>query len=177
MEYSFRASKRSEVTTVSLDDYRLILHKGSAEEIIPYASIVTVRVSKTKDCYCTYLYPDAHKVVIIKSKSVSADGAVIDQSGGYALLIRVLHHHLKEKSQANFRSGNDPEQLWLWVGATAVFSFLVSIFLHYYGLRLINPYMQALLFSLLTGMIVIFISARKLPRNYHPGNIPLQFLP
>jgi hypothetical protein len=177
LEYSFRTSKRSEITTVSLDDYRLILRKGSTEEIIPYASIVTVRVSRTKDFFCTYIYPDARKVVLVKSKSFSEDGSVIDQAGGYALLIRVLHHHLKEKSQATFRSGNDPEQLWLWVGATAVFSFLASIILHYFGLRLINPYMQALLFSVLTGMIVIFMSVRKLPRNYSPGSIPLQFLP
>jgi hypothetical protein len=177
LEYSFRASRRSEITTVSLDDYRLILHKGSVKEIIPYASIVAIRVSRNKDYYYTYIYPDAHQAVFIKSKSVSEDGSIIDQSGGYSLLIRVLHHHLKEKSQAVFRSGNDPERLWLSVGAATVFSFMVSIVLHYFGFRLINPYMQALLFSMFAGMIVIFISARNLPRNYHPGNIPLQFLP
>lgn len=177
MEYSFKASRNSETSTILLDDYRLILRKGSAEKIIPYASIVAVRVSRTKDCYCTYIYPDAHKTIVIKSKSFGEDGSVIDQAGGYSLLVRVLHHHLKQKRQAVFRSGNDPEWLWLSVGAAAVFSFLISIFLHYFGLRFINPYMQALLFSLLAGLVVIFISARKLPRNYHPGNIPLQFLP
>jgi hypothetical protein len=162
---------------VHLDDYRLILRKGSAEEIIPYASIVTVRVSRSKDCYFTYIYPDARKPIVILSKSVSEAGIITDQAGGYSLLVRVLHHHLKEKSEAVFRSGNDPEWLWLWVGVAAIFSFTVSIILHFFGFGLLHPYLQALLVSMLAAVIVIFLSVRKLPRNYHPGNIPLQFLP
>jgi hypothetical protein len=54
---------------------------------------------------------------------------------------------------------------------------MASSVLNYLGFGLLNPYIQALLFSVVAAIIVIFFSVRKLPRNYHPGNIPLQFLP
>lgn len=163
--------------TVVLDDYRLILRKGSSEEIFPYASIVAVRISRSGEGYATYIYPDDRKPVAIHSKSYSEEGTVIDQSGGYSLLVRVLHHHLKEKSQAVFRTGTHPGTIWWVAGIAAMLSFVASICLHYYGFRILNPYLQTLLLSLMAGVIILVSSIRKLPRNYHPANIPIRFLP
>ncbi len=165
------------MTTVMLDDYRLILRKGSAEEIFPYANIVMVRISRSRSGYTTFIYPDARKPVVIQSTSYSDEGAVIDQSGGYALLVRVLHHHLQEKSQAEFRSGTHPDRLWWSTGIAAILSFTGSVALHYFGFRIFNPYLLALAVSLLAAAIIVVVSAGKLPRNYHPANIPLRFLP
>lgn len=177
MEYSFKASKNSETTTVTLDDYRLIVRKGPTEEIIPYASIIAVRINSSGSRFNTHIYPDAHSPVLILSKSVSENGAIVNQSGGYSLLVRVLHHHLERKSKAVFRTGTDLRRLWFWALTIMFVSYLLSITLHYFGFGMLNPYWQTLLLSTIATAVVVAPSAHKLPRNYDPGNIPIQFLP
>lgn len=178
MEYTFRNSAHEEETTLVLDDYTFSFRKGERVEVISYASITSVRIIKSSDnVFKIHLSADGHGSIVIASQSLTKNGVRLDQSAGYVLFVRVLHHHLKDKSQAIFTSGGNSDRIWQWAAGSAVFSFCISIAGDYLGFSLINPFIQALIFAALTAIMIIVFSVRKLSRSYNPGNIPSQFLP
>ena len=128
VEYAFKKSPQSELVTLRLDDYGFILRKNGKEEIFSYASVLSVRISRTKGhVFKLHIVPDDHDPVVITSRSCSETGALVDQSGAYSLFVRVLHHHLMEKSRAVFTAGNSPNRIWQWAGLSAFVSFIISI--------------------------------------------------
>jgi hypothetical protein len=126
--------------------------------------------------YHVYLQADGYRPIEITSKGISADSSE-DKSREYALFVRVLHHHLKEKSQAAFRSGGNFTHFWQWVAAIAVLSLVVSMSAEYAGISLMNAYIQALIIASFTIIVLFVLKGNKLPKAYSPTNIPLQYLP
>ena len=178
MEYSFKKSPQSESLTLRLDDYGFILRKDGKEEVFSYASVLSVRITRSNNhVYTLYIFPDDHKPIVITSRCCDENGALIDQSASYSLFVRVLHHHLKEKSRAVFTAGNSPDRIWQWSGISAFVSFIISITASYGGFSLVNPYMLALILTSLMVATIFLLSANKLPKTYKPTEIPLQFLP
>ncbi len=178
MEYSFRNSANGKPQMLVLGDYGFTLHNETTEEAIPYANIVAVRISRSiGKSFRVHLYPDDRRPVVIPSQSFSENGKTVDQSREYSMLVRVLHHHLKDKSKASFSCGGNSDKIWQWVGISAIISFVLSIIAEYLGVGLINPYVQALILAVLSAIIVIVFNARNLPKTYEPTEIPLQFLP
>lgn len=178
MEYTFRRSAHEAETIVVLDEYTLRCRKGENEEVISYASITSVRVSRlSKHVFKIHLSADGHRPIAISNQSLTETGALVDQSTGYALFVRVLHRYLKDKSQAVFRSGGNTDRLWQRIALSIVFSFYISIVAGYLGFSLMNPYTQALIFATLSAVMIILFGIRKLPKSYDPSDIPLQFLP
>ncbi len=178
MKYAFRNSAKGEEVSVTLDDYGFTLREGSHEEKISYANIVAVRISKQPNhSYRVSLYPDASRTIVISSVSWGSDGKQLDQSREYTLFVRVLHHHLKDKSPAVFTSGGNASRIWKLAGISALLCFLVSVIIDYLGLGLINPYTQALILTGISFLIVVLFSIRNFPKTYRPTDIPLQFLP
>ncbi len=178
MEYTFRNSPGGEATTIKLSDYDLSLQKGGSEELIPYASIVSVRIFKVSaHSYKIYIYPDDHKPIVIRSMSHDKDGKDIDQSREYALLVRVLHHHLKDKSTAVFSCGGNSEVIWLWTAISIIVSFGVSVVAEYFDFEVLNLYAETCILSFFAIVVVLAINARNFPKTYEPSEIPLQFLP
>jgi hypothetical protein len=176
VEYSFRNSPNGEVLSILLEEYDFILQKGIEKESIAYANILSVRITRSGKVYKIHICPDGHRPIVISSLSFE-NGKTVDQFREYALLVRVLHHHLRDKSKAVFSCGGNSEKLWQWIGLSAAFSFVISVIADYWGISLVNPYLQALILTALCGIVVIALNARNLPRNYTPTDIPLQFLP
>ncbi|CAN5533082.1 hypothetical protein BH10BAC4_BH10BAC4_00490 [soil metagenome] len=176
MEYSFRNSPNDEVLSILLEEYDFILQKGSEKESIAYANIVSVRITRSGKVFKIHICSDGHRPIVISSRSFD-NGKPVDKFREYALLVRVLHHHLKDKSKAVFSCGGDSDKFWQWIGLSAAFSFIISVIAEYWGLSLVNPYLQAFVLSALGVIVVIALNARNLPRNYSPTHIPLQFLP
>ncbi len=162
---------------IRLDDYSFIIRRGSREEVISYASIMTVRMDKSIDhTYKVHLCPDGHDPIVITSHSMS-QGIGEDSGREYALFVRVLHHHLKEKSQAAFTSGGNFNRIWQWAVAMAAISLMISLGAEYGGFSLMNVYAQALILTTLTILMLFAFKVNKLPKTYSPTNIPLQYLP
>lgn len=178
MEYIYRNSAQETETALVLGGYSFICRKGGKEEVISYASITDVRISKSPNhVFKIYLSADGYRPIVISSQSFAENGMPIDQSRGYALFVRVLHRYLNDKSQAAFTSGGNRERIWQWAVVSAVFSFCISMSAGYLGFSLMNSYIQALIFAALTTVMIIIFSIRKLPKSYDPSDIPIQFLP
>jgi hypothetical protein len=178
VQYSFRKNAGDPETSLLLDDYAITRSIGGAAEVISYASITSVRICRPlPHVYRVHLLADGHKPIVFSSHSVDQDGQPIDQSSGYALFVRVLHHHLKEKSNAVFTSGGNIDRVWQGALISAVLSFLISIIGGYFGYDIMNAYIQALVFAVLAAIMIIAFGVKKLPRHYNPGDIPLRFLP
>ena len=120
---------------------------------------------------------DGHAEIMVPNWSYSLLGKKENQSGAYLLFVRVLHHHLRNKSQASFKAGKNLNRMGQWALTLALLSFIVSIIADYLGFGLMNPYLESLILSVLTVIIIFVFSVNKLPKTYSPSNIPLQFLP
>ncbi|HWA35063.1 MAG TPA: hypothetical protein VG737_13070 [Cyclobacteriaceae bacterium] len=178
VNYTFRKSPKSAEVSITLDDYGFLLREGDHQEKISYANIVAVRICRQPNhIYRVYLYPDESRAITISSLSWDSDGKQRDQSREYTLFVRVLHHHLKDKSPAVFTSGGNASKIWKLAGILAFLCFLASVIIDYLGFGLFNPYTQALVLALVCFLIVILSSIRNFPKTYTPTDIPLQFLP
>lgn len=178
MEYTFKNSVSDKVYTVILNQYNFVIQCAEKEQTIPYANITSVRLSKTNSHnYKITVSSDSHAPVVITNKYYLPGGELEDRSRQYSTFVRVLHYHLKDKSHAVYTSGFSLNLLTIWVLISAFASFFTSFISEYLGVSLMNPFMQA---GLLTGIIAISIIALnrgRLPKQYTPSDIPLQFIP
>ncbi|CAN5205558.1 hypothetical protein BH09BAC3_BH09BAC3_03480 [soil metagenome] len=178
MEYSFRNSAREELTVVTLADYYFTIKKGQSEENISYASILSVRIARSSSsAYRMYIQPDNHKPVVINSISYDKNGKDTDQSREYGLLVRVLHHHLKDKSSAVFSTGGSSEKIWFLAAISVIMSFAICVAADFLGFTVLNAYADSFILSITAIAVVLALNARNLPKTYEPVEIPLQFLP
>ena len=166
------------MNNINLGDYSLTVRKGDAEEKIAYANVVSVRMDMPSHLtYTIHIDVDGYGRIIVPSWTYSSQGIRENQPEAYALFVRVLHHHLQDKSGAIFRSGKDAYRIWMWGGIGAVLSMMISFVLEYFGFGLMNPYLQSLFFSAAAAVLIFVFSIKKLPKSYNPSDIPLQFLP
>jgi hypothetical protein len=178
LKYAYRNSAKGNEISIALDDYGFTLCHHGHEQVISYASIVAVRIARlANNDYRLFLYPDDSPTVTISSLSRALDGQQIDQSREYTLFVRVLHHHLKDKSSAVFTSGGNAAKVWTIAAISAVSSLLLSVIADYLGFELWNPYLQAAVIASCAFFVAFAFSIRNLPKNYTPTDIPLQFLP
>ena len=150
---------------------------GLDEKLVAYASITELRMMKTKFAYKAIISIDGSKQIEISNRLYHPDGKTEDRSRQYETFIRVLHFHLKEKSNTLFVAGCS----WVKaIGATLVailFSIGLSYGLDWIKLSFVDPFTMSLLFSALT---LGFLSATfwpLLPKRYNPTEIPSQYLP
>lgn len=177
MEYTFCNSAREEACTVSLSEFSLTLKRGKEVRVVPYANIVQVQIERKSDrLFITRLFPDTGKPIEISNR-LHSGSAEQDQSRAYATFVRVLHFHLKDKSNAGFISGKRSAQLGLEALLVIVFSFSISFVADYLDLSFINPFIQGAILSLCAGAFVFVANFNQWPRPYAPTNIPLDFLP
>ena len=125
--------------------------------------------------YKVHLYPDGHRPIVVTSQSIAPGKE--EKSREYALFVRILHHHLKEKSQAVFTSGCNLHHIWQWAGVAGAVTLIISLGAEYGGINLMNAYALALIATALTSMTLFVFKVNNLPKTYAPTNIPLQYLP
>jgi hypothetical protein len=178
VEYTFKNSLSEKAFTIILSQTGLMLQSPDREEKIPYEEVNMVKLSRLKDnSFRIKISFDNHRPVVITNKYFLQSGEYEDRSRQYAQFVRVLHLHLKTKSAPVYTSGKSFTLLVIWSIIAAFVAFLVSFISEYLGLSFVNPFIQA---AILTALIVSFIfllNRGKLPREYSPEDIPLQFLP
>lgn len=165
-------------TTILLSEYNLILKCGKQERVIPYASIIEVNLSKGREkIFKTSLRPDGENPVVITNQYFQSAGTAEDRSRAYSTFIRVLHFHLKDKSKAIFTSGNRTFRIGFQIVSITVAAFVISFAADFFGFRLFDPLIQAFGLTFLFGILFILSGFATWPRNYHPSDIPMEFLP
>ena len=166
------------MTVITLGDYGFTISKGKQDGSVAYANIHSVRISRSSGrLYRMHIYPDGQTPIVIGSLSYEKDENEIDHCREYSMLVRVLHHHLKDKSPAVFSCGGSSEKIWIWIIVSVMASFAITMVGRYLGLGLLNPYADALLLSLLFIAFVIVLNLGNIPKSYNPAEIPLHFLP
>jgi len=178
VEYTYRASLAEMPTTICLAEYNLTVKKGKQETVIPYAGINEVVLNKrTGKLFRIQLLTEGGRPIVITNTYCTTSKDVEDRSRAYSTFVRVLHFHLKDKSKANFSSGNSTRSIWTQVVVTAAIGLLVSITLGYLGFGLISPVADGVVFSVAFGAIVVALRLGRFPKTYTPTDIPLEFLP
>ena len=178
MEYTFRASSVEMPTTILLTEYNLTIKQGKLETVIPYAGISEVILNKSGDkVYKTVLQPESGKPLLITNKYYTSGKSVEDRSRAYSTFVRVLHFHLKDKSKANFTSGNSTKKITLLTMLAAAVGFLISLTSGFLGVVFIHPLVDGVILTLLFVVMGLVFGLGRLPRPYQPTDIPLDFLP
>jgi hypothetical protein len=178
LEYTFKNSAKEEAQTVSLSDFSITIREDNVERHIPYANVISVRLCRlTSTSYKAIVYHDGDKPVVITNQYVSDQPSEVDQSRLYATFIRVLHYHLKDKSGAAYSSGCNLESMWKWGVIGVMLSFAVSFTGDFIGVHLLNPYIQTIVLSGLSFVIIFFLFGAQLPKEYTATNIPIKLLP
>jgi hypothetical protein len=178
VEYTFKNSSAEKVHTIILNQSNLTVQTADKEEKIAYANIHSVRLSKANgNIFRITLYAHNQKPISITNKYYLAGEEFEDRSRQYAAFVRTLHYHLKEKSSPIYSSGFSLNLLFAWLLICAFASVFVSFISEYFGLSLLNPFLQAFMLTLLLMTIIFLMNRGRLPRTYSPSEIPFQFLP
>lgn len=177
MEYTYRSSSHEMPTTILLSEYNLTVRQGKQETVIPYAGINEVIINRGADkVYKTYLQPDDGKPLVVTNKYYTEREAE-DRSRAYSTFIRVLHFHLKDKSKAHFTSGSRKAHIGWWILGAVTISFVLALLLDFVSKSIFSVAVDTVALSVLLVVIVLSFKLGRLPKSYHPTDIPLEFLP
>jgi ribose/xylose/arabinose/galactoside ABC-type transport system permease subunit len=178
VEYSFNLSGTATPASIRLDEYSFVYRRGLEEEVISYAGIVAVRINKSLDkTYRLHLYPDGRDPIMVTSHSSAVSPGTPDESREYALFVRVLHHHLKEKSHATFCVGSSNMRFRILLAVLSLGLFGAWAAAANGGIIVSISYLQAIIFTLVSGALFFVLGLKRLSKTYSPTDIPIQYLP
>ncbi|MBP9925362.1 MAG: hypothetical protein KBF45_05175 [Cyclobacteriaceae bacterium] len=176
-EYMYKNSLSEKPQTIILSDYSITIKSESNEKVIPYANILSVRLSKRKGIYSAVIQPDGQGPIIVTNQFYLSSHEREDRSRQYATFIKVLHFHLREKSVAIFTCGNNLGNLLIGACVAVVLAFIISFGLDLLNVSPINSNILAVMLSALSVSLIVAANWKNFPNIYRPENIPLQFLP
>lgn len=177
MEYLFKNSVSHKPITLVLYEFDMNVQSMTEERSISYASIVSLRLSKSNSFYKTIITADGEKPIQITNRFYRSDGSFEDRSRQYETFIRVLHFHLKEKSDANFCTGCSWGKI-IFAGISTLFASLaLSFALYLLNINFIDVVTQSFLLATLFIGFLLAAFWPNFPKAYRPERIPSQFLP
>lgn len=178
VEYTFRSSSAEMPTTIYLNEYNLTIKQGKAETVVPYAGINAVVLNKPRPkLFRTQIVPEGGRPIVVTNQYYTSERTVEDRSRAYSTFVRVLHFHLKDKSKANFISGNGAGSLWVWLCVAMALGFILAFTAGYLGFVLVSPLFDGVILAIALGTIVLALRLGRIPKSYTPNDIPLEFLP
>ncbi len=177
MEYVFKNSISQKPSTILLSEFSMSVQSGTEEKSISYASIFSVRLSKSKVFFKTIITVDGEKPIEITNRFYRADGSFEDRSRQYETFVRVLHFHLKEKSGAHFCTGCSWGKIFLGASGTVLAAFALSLALHFLHINFIDLVTQFFLLATLFLGFLFAVMWPNFPKAYQPAHIPSHFLP
>jgi hypothetical protein len=178
MEYTFRNSASELPTTLLLSDEVLTVKTGKEQFSVPYLGVTQVNLDKVNaKVFRAIIHVEGHNPILVTNRYCVDANTTEDRSRGYSTFIRVMHYHLKDKSKASYASGSDSGKLWTQVTAAGAISFVLSFVGELLGYRLLNPFVQGAILSLVMGGLIFAWRAGHWPKTYNPTEIPLRFLP
>ena len=177
MEYIFKLSPQLPQTVVSLHPNHLVVQQGKVEEVIAYANIHQVRLFRAGGAFHVILYCLHHKSIHISNRFYYPDGRFDDFSRAYASFVRVLHFHLKDKSQSTYSCGLSRERLWVSIVFLMAAGLGVTYFFSFHQAVFENPLLPGAAAFGIMSLVFIFLVKNRIPRSYDPEQIPFRYLP
>jgi hypothetical protein len=177
VEYTYKNSVGEKPITVVLNDYAIQWQSGGAEKLIPYANILSVRLTRSGKKFLTIIKTVDKAEVQISNLFYFSNNQSEDRSRQYATFVRVLHYHLKDKSIAYYVCGNNLKTLLIAACIFVVASFGVSYILEKYNANPWNSNITALSLSIAGILAIVLYNWGLFPNVYKPTEIPQQFLP
>ena len=175
MEYTYKNRLSEKQTTIVLSEYSLSLLSDGNERVIPYANILSVRLSRSNKIFFTIIKPVGQPEVCVSNVCVISNYDQEDCSSQYATFVNTLHFHLKEKSMAYYVCGNNLQHILLAACMLVIMSFGISYLLG--SLFTYNSNLVAISLSFISILAVVAANWGRFPNVYKPDNIPSQFLP
>lgn len=177
MEYTFKNNLAEKPVTVTLGEYSLSLNTDGRETLIPYANIISVRLTKSGKRFVTIIKPADQPEVHISNQYRHSNNQYENRSSQYVTFVRVLHFHLKEKSMAYYICGNNLQNILLASCACVIVAFGLSYVFDDFQINPFNNNITALILSLSSISLIAIVNWGHFPNVYKAGNIPSQFLP
>jgi hypothetical protein len=177
MEYTFKNSRKERPVRVFLGDMSMRIVYAVREDVIHYSGIQSVWVNKSAGSFSVTLTTIDNSQHIISNKFINDTGQAEDKSHAYALFVRVLHLHLKQKSKARVtcvKKFHLPEwQKLLWVPLAFAIAFMFDVL----GYKLFHWAIQGAALAA-SGLILIIVSERnRAIEKSTTGEIPIEYLP
>lgn len=175
MEYTF--NKENKEISVKLEEYTLVYGEDGNKQTISYAEVEHLRmhypkmVDGSKMFSCTIYITDRSP---IKLQSVSKNKSETSSHfNHYHQFIRVLHFHLKVKSETNFSYGMSKGRLTIMLLSS------ILIILASYPLILILREHAVIVYTIVPMIIglLIYRMYKRRPSSYRPDFIPGEVLP
>lgn len=154
------------------------VHTPGKDETIHYSSIQWVHVNKRSDgFYSIDLRTIDKSSYTISNRYFDPTGDIEDKSASYAMFVRVLHMHLRQKSEAKImcmKNAYIPDwQKLLLVGIL----FGISYLLDFLGFKLFHPAIHGVALSGIALLLVAVSEKNRMVEDYLLGEIPHEFLP
>jgi hypothetical protein len=160
-----------------LSEFNMSVQSMAEERSISYASIVSLRLSKSNSFYKAIITADGETPIQITNRFYRSDGSFEDRSRQYETFIRVLHFHLKEKSGADFCTGCSWGKMILVAISTIFGALVLSLGLYFLKINFIDVVTQSFLLATLFIGFLLAAFWPHFPKAYQPEHIPSQFLP
>jgi hypothetical protein len=178
MEYQCKNSKGEDPTYYYLRDISMQVKTLGRDLIVFYSSIEKVNLTKRAGgLYSLRFTTIDNKSFTITNKYVHPTGHIEDKSAGYAMFVRVLHMHLKERSKAQItcrKVFHIPDWQKLVI-VTLLFG--ISYLLDFMGVRLFHPAIHGAALSAIALLVITLSEKNKGVENPSVREIPREFLP
>jgi hypothetical protein len=178
VEYTFKNSLSEKAITIILGPTGMVLQSPEREEMIGYDQVTSVKLSRlAESSFRIRIGIDAHPPIVVTNRYFLPSGEFEDRSREYSTFVRLLHFHLKTKSAPVYTSGKSLRLVVIWGVVSAFAAFFVSFVSEYLGMSVVDPFIQASILTAFILAMIFLINKGKLPKEYSPEDIPLQFLP
>ena len=134
-------------------------------------------IKKVGGVYSLRLTTSDRKTFTISNQYVQNTGHIEDKSAAYAMFVRVLHMHLKEKSRARF---NCKKVFYVRDRNKVLLVFLlfgISYLIDFMGIKLFHPIIHGLALSGIALLLIAVSEKNKGIENSSGKEIPREYLP
>jgi hypothetical protein len=177
MEYLCKNSKKEKLTSFMLSDLAMQVRGPSKDEVVHYSGVKSVWINKELGVFSVTVTTMEGNQYVISNRFVHDDGRVENKSNAYALFVRVLHMHLREKSKAKFtcvKRYHLPDwQKFLWVPM----AFGIAFLLDRLGFVLFHWALQGVALAAIGLLLIIISEKNRAVEKSTLGEIPVEFLP
>lgn len=147
------------------------------DEVVHYSDVTSVWINKEAGAFSVIIKTVEGSQYVVSNLFVENDGRTEDKSNAYALFVRVLHMHLREKSKAKFtcvKRYHLPDwQKYLWVPVAFGFAFLLDQF----GFTLFHWAIQGAALAAIGLLLMVLSEKNSAIEKPASRDIPLEFLP
>lgn len=177
MEYSFQNGARDKKSTITLNEFDLVMESGVKWVKVAYPQITEVRLSRRKNLYSIHITSIDNELIEITNGAFDSQSNWIDQSRPYQTFVRVLHMHLQNKCKATFYSGASRLFHSMYLGVAAIIGLVAYALEEYFDVTPISGVILSIGVFVILALVLIIPQISQWQREYTPEDVPMRMLP